>query len=194
MAVTLDKAPCRVVVTPGNTTAQETTLEVHCRDRVFQDVSVFDVTNKREIFRVTGNGIMSWSFRRALMDANGEHILDFRHYDISAKNRWTIESPEGKQMATMEHVNQVTKSHSNVNAVFFSAHNGDDINVEMRQLDRAALTTVLMIQGTTVAEINLIKENDIIFNQARGKERSVWNVRVAADMDLTLVRYSSQFH
>ncbi|GAB1728351.1 hypothetical protein NU195Hw_g1656t1 [Hortaea werneckii] len=183
------KTPSKCISSiPGYMTQDETTLEMHCRDRLFRDVSVFDVTNRKEVFRVTGNGLLSWSLRRSLEDSTGKHLLDFRHFSLDVKNRWIVEEPNHeRKLAVIEHVNQLTRSHSAVDATFWGADGGEDAVVEMRPLDRSAMTTTLSIMDSTVAEVSKIADNDIVFNQARGKDRTAWRVRVAANVDLTIV-------
>lgn len=71
--------------------------------------------------------------------------------------------------------------------LFGGADGGEDVAVEMRQLDRGAMTTTLSMMDSTVAEVSEISDNDIVFNQARGKDRTAWRIRVAANIDLTIV-------
>lgn len=56
-----------------------------------------------EIFHVKSKWGKFWSFRRSLDDAAGQSVLDFRHYSLVIKNRWTVEDPSGKQLASIEH-------------------------------------------------------------------------------------------
>lgn len=185
----LDPPPFPLTITPGFIADSNKTLEVHCRDRLFQDVAVFNATDRQELFRGTGKGIKSWSFRRSLIGPNDKHLLDLRHYSLDVKNRWIVEDPKEKKLASIEHVNQITKAHSAVDATIFGGREGRDVVLEMRPLDRSALTTELNLKGATIARISLIGDNDIIFNEARGKDRSVWRVEVAEGADMALVRF-----
>jgi hypothetical protein len=156
--------PFSLMMIPGYVSDIPKTLEIHCQDRIFNDVSSFDTTKRKELFRVKRKGPMSWSWRRSLIDVQGKHVLDSEHYSLDVKNRWIAETPEGRKLATVEHKSQITKEHSSVNAVFLGAYAGDDITVEMRPADRSALTTAISVRGIALAEIWKTGDNDIAFN------------------------------
>lgn len=69
---------------------------------------------------------------------------------------------------------------------------GEQVKLEMRQVDRGGATTEVYVGGRdeTIAQIRLVEENDVVGLEKRGLDRSVWQARVAGGVDLAVVSYS----
>ncbi|KAI0390907.1 hypothetical protein F5Y17DRAFT_37068 [Xylariaceae sp. FL0594] len=185
MDVQLESPNPPVNVLEGYVTQQETRLIVTCHDRVFEKVTVTD-GDKKPLFRIEGTKWgTSWSWRRKAFDANGNnHLFDFRHESVSLKNNWVIEDPSGRKLASLVHKSQVTSEHSAINATVRTI-TGEDVLVQMRQHDRAALMTTISTGDTPIASIQKVIDN----TKARksGVVQTVWDVRVAAGVDLSMI-------
>jgi hypothetical protein len=164
---------------------QETAFMLYCHDSTFKKVTVLDAAEK-PIFRAEGTKWgTSWSWRRKVFDTtNDRHLFDFRHESFDFKNRWVVEDAGGRKLCSLVHKNQVTSQHSAVDATVRTAV-GEDVLVTMRPQDDAALTTTVRVGDTAVATIRKVVDNTKAVNGDRDK--SVWEVRVAAAVDLTLV-------
>ncbi|KAF3059435.1 hypothetical protein GL218_04641 [Daldinia childiae] len=163
---------------------QQTTLNVYCHDRIFKKVTVTDSTGQ-PVFQVEGTSFgTSWSWRRKVLDSSNTHIFDFRHKSIDIKNGWIIENPNGDKLCSLVHKSQITNSHSAIDATV-RTQAGEDVLVIMRPNDHAALTTTISVDSTSIATIRKVEDNDIAPLGTR--DRSVWEVRVASGVDLSLI-------
>ena len=171
----------------GNHTSQEpTTFTVHCHDSSFKKVSVLDSAGK-PLFRVEGATFgTSWSWRRKVWDSTSDqHIFDFRHKSLDAKNGWVVESPDGRLLCSLVHKSQLTSQHSTVDATVRTTA-GEDVLVMMRHHDHGALTAYIKVGDTIVATIR--KTGDNTTAPSRGdRDRSTWECQVAAGVDLSMV-------
>ncbi|KAI1859040.1 hypothetical protein JX265_010517 [Neoarthrinium moseri] len=150
----------------------------------FKNVTVLG-KDGHPIFKVEGTAWgTSWSWRRKLIDSAGHHVCDFRHNSFDIKNGWTVEGPSGQKIVSLVHTAFLKKGHAAVTATVRTTA-GEDVSVEMSPRDRAALLVTIEVGGSTIASITKIADNRYVFGDPR--DRSVWNVNVAAGVDLSLV-------
>lgn len=73
------------------------------------------------------------------------------------------------------------------------ADKGIDIALELHPKDRGAITTVISVDWLRVADIQIVKSNDITDGQLveQGRERSICRTRVAGGVDPALVSIST---
>ncbi|RWA12045.1 hypothetical protein EKO27_g3073 [Xylaria grammica] len=164
---------------------QETTLRLHCHDSSFKNATVVDAEGK-PVFRVEGATFgTSWSWRRKVFDATtNQHLFDFRHESLDIKNRWVVEDTTGRKLCSIVHKNQLTTNHSAVDATV-RTRVGEDVLVTMRPQDEAALMTTISVDGTAIATIHMDSGKATTFG--RDQDNSVWELRVAAATDLTMI-------
>ncbi|KAI0122040.1 tubby C-terminal-like domain-containing protein [Daldinia grandis] len=163
---------------------EQATLNVYCHDRIFKSVTVTDSTGQ-PVFRVEGTKFgTSWSWRRKVLDSSNTHIFDFRHKSVDIKNGWVIENPNGDKLCSLVHKSQITHSHSAIDATV-RTQAGEEVLVIMRPNDHAALTTTISVDGAAIATIRKVEDNDLASLGTR--DRSVWEVRVASGVDLSLI-------
>ncbi|RYP78056.1 hypothetical protein DL771_000749 [Monosporascus sp. 5C6A] len=164
---------------------QEMTFIVHCHDRTFKHVTAAD-SNGQPLFHVKGTTPgTSWSWRRKVYDSSNDHLLfDFRHHSLDIKNGWVIESPTGRKLCSLVHKAQITSKHSAIDATVHT-ESGEQVLVLMRPNDHGALTVTISVGGTAIATIRKAEDNDLVILGKRN--RSVWEVRVASGVDLSLV-------
>lgn len=164
---------------------EETTITVECHDRVFQSVTVLDEAGQT-IYTAEGKGMGSWSWRRTVKDASGRPLFDLRHFGYGMKNKWAVESPDGRKICSLQHVTYMNKERSALDAVVRNeAAKGEEVAVEVRPMDRGALRTMVSIEDAPVAEIRILEANDVV--NLQGLNRSVWQARVAGGVDIALV-------
>ncbi|KAK8211295.1 hypothetical protein M8818_003262 [Zalaria obscura] len=95
----------------------ETTLIVRCLDRVFKSVTALDASAGAALFTVTSKGMGSYSWRRNVRDAAEERpLFDLRHTGFGMINKWAVESPSGRQVATLQHIKYQGKERSDIDA------------------------------------------------------------------------------
>ncbi|KAI0116517.1 hypothetical protein GGR51DRAFT_555538 [Nemania sp. FL0031] len=164
---------------------QDTTLTLHCHDGTFRKATAVDATGN-PIFHVEGaRWGTSWSWRRKVFDAvHDQHLFDFRHESFDFKNRWMVEDPTGRQLCSLVHKNQLTSDHSAIDATVRTVV-GEDVVVVMRPLDGAALATAVSVGGTIIATIRKVVDNTKTLGG--DEDKSVWELRVAAAVDLSIV-------
>jgi hypothetical protein len=154
---------------------EETSILVKCHDRLFSNVTVVD-DKGQELFIGGGPGPMkSWSWRRQVKDTSGLPIFDLRHHGSAMKNLWTVESPDGHQMAELKHVSSSRRSDLDM-VVANGKGKEDDATLQIRQKDQSAITT---------QELLLQESNDI--SDLRQVDRSSWKVRIAGGVDPAIV-------
>ena len=171
-----------VCLTEGHRTEQEMVLWVRCHDRHLQHTTI--ATNDGEkLFYVEGRGAYhSLSLRRPLKDALGRPVFDLRRYPADPKMRWCVEDPNGNKIAELGHRNFFTSAHTAIDAKISSS----GVLVEMRPRDVMAATTYINIGSATIAEISVHMNNTPKYF-VRAKDMSVFRVRVAKAVDLSLV-------
>ncbi|KAI0850326.1 tubby C-terminal-like domain-containing protein [Daldinia vernicosa] len=168
----------------GYVSPQQVTLNVYCHDRIFKKVTVTDSTSQ-PVFRVEGTSFgTSWSWRRKVFDSSNTHLFDFRHKSVDIKNGWIIENPNGDKLCSLVHKSQITRSHSAIDATV-RTQVGEEVLVIMRPNDHAALATTISVDGAAIATIRKVEDNDVASLGTR--DRSVWEVRVASGVDLSLI-------
>lgn len=171
-----------VCLTEGNMTEQEIVIWVRCHDRHLQHTTIA-ANDGEKLFHVEGGGAYrSWTFRRPLKDALGRPVLDLRRYGMDPKMRWFVDDSNGNKIAELSHKKFFTSAHTAIDAKIFSS----GAVVEMRPRDAMASTTYVNIGSATIAEIS-VHMNNTPKRFVRPQDMSVFRVRVAAAVDLSLV-------
>lgn len=146
------------------------------------------------LYTITSKGAGSLTWRRSITDSSGIHLFDLRHFGYAMKNKWAVETTGGREIATLHHVNgRDEKSSENQNQSDLdmivksqSEEGGEgEVRLEVRQVDRGGITTLVYVGDETVAEIRVVEENDVV--DLRGRDKSVWKARVAGGVDLAVV-------
>ncbi|KAK7705255.1 hypothetical protein SLS64_008091 [Diaporthe eres] len=155
-----------VIMLEGYTNTRETSFTVECHDRVFNLVTTaLDTPPNEPVFRAESKLGTSWSWRRKVFDqsagpAQQQHIFDFRHHSIDAKNRWLVEAADDKrQLAELVHRKQVTSvGHSDIDATVRTTA-GEDVVVSMRRSGSESVAfedMSLSVGETTFAHIQKV--------------------------------------
>jgi hypothetical protein len=174
-----------VTITDIPLTEGETTIIMHCHDRTFKSVTILTSTGT-PLFTITGKGSGSINWQRTIHDSTGTAIFDLRHPNYGMKNLWTVKRPSGRDLCTLKHVDYMGKSRSALEMTVFNESDiGAEVLVKVQPRDASAVTTVVKVGETPVAEIRLVEENDVI--DLTEKDRSVWQGRIAGGMDLGVV-------
>lgn len=109
---------------------------------------------------------------------------------LDLKNGWVVESPDGGQLCSLQHKAQVTRDHSAVD-VTVRTEAGEDVLAVMRPNGHAAITVTVSVGDTIIATVHKVEDNS---PGMRGdRERSVWEARVAAGVDLSFVSLAYLF-
>jgi len=152
----------------------ETGLIMQCHDRVFGKVTILDEAGER-LFTVESKGMASWSWRRTVKDAAGNHIFDLRKIIVyGVRNKWVVDSPSGREICSLRHISFIHR-HAIDAVVLNEADKGNEVVVEVRPRDQGALTTMVYLNGCPLAEIQMTEVN----YRHNGRDRSVWRARVA---------------
>lgn len=197
-----------VIMLDGYTSKRETSFTVECHDRVFNLVTTaLDTPPNEPLFRAESKLGTSWSWRRKVYDqqpAAGDaqqqqqqHIFDFRHHSMDAKNRWLVEAADDKrQLVELVHRKQVTSvGHSDIDATVRTTA-GEDVVVSMRRSgsDSVAFEDMSLSVGvTTFAHIQKIAYTPPVglVGKVVGESikcpSSVWKATVAEGVDMSLV-------
>lgn len=171
-----------VCLTEGHTTEQECVLWVRCHDRHLQHTTIAD-NDGEKLFYVEGpGGYKSMTLRRPLKDSEGRPVLDLRRYWNDPMMRWFVQDSSGQKIAELSHEKFFTSKHTAINANIFSS----GAQVEMRPRDAMATTNYVNIGSVTIAEISM-HTNNAPKRFVRDRDMSVFRVRVAKGVDLTLV-------
>lgn len=171
---------------------------MHCHDRVFKSVTVLGEAGET-LYTITRKGAGSLTWRRSITDSSDIHLFDLRHFGYAMKNKWAVETPGRREIATLHHVNgrdEKSSGNQNRSDLDMTAKNrfdkeeegegeGEEVRLEMRQVDRSGITTLVYVGDEMVAEIRVVEENDVV--DLRGRDRSVWKARVAGGVDLAVV-------
>jgi hypothetical protein len=174
-----------VTITDGPLTTGETTIIMHCHDRTFKSVTVLTSTGT-PLFTITGKGSGSFTWQRTIHDTAGVAIFDLRHPNYGMKNLWTVKRPSGRDLCTLKHVDYMGKSRSALEMTVFNESDiGAEVLIKIQPKDASAVTTLVKVGETAVAEIRLVEENDVM--DLTGKDRTVWQARIAGGVDLGVV-------
>ncbi|KAH6226866.1 hypothetical protein HBI15_088950 [Parastagonospora nodorum] len=162
---------------------EETSIFIKCHDQMFSKVTVVD-DRGQELFVGGGEGLMkSWSWRRQIKDTAGLPLFDLRHHGWAMKNLWTVESPDGGQMAELRHVSDARRS--DLDMFLKGKEGGEDVVLNVRQKDHSAITTQVYFGDRCVAELLLQESNDI--TDLSCVDRSSWRVRIAGGVDPAVI-------
>ncbi|KAF2716927.1 hypothetical protein K431DRAFT_168672 [Polychaeton citri CBS 116435] len=184
MSLLLKTPTVPVFVDRGYLTQAESTLEIRCSDRFLRDATVCG-EREGELYRLEGNGLLtSWSMRRSLKSASGEHLLDLRHYKSKLK-QWIVEDPQGRELCIIKDSISTEKQNTAAEAQILSSEGL--FSISMQSSDHTGITTVFQVEGIPFAEMSLVENNDISFLHRRGLDRTAWKLRLAAGVDVALV-------
>lgn len=171
-----------VCLTEGHMTEQEDVLWVRCHDRHLQKTTIAG-NDGEKLFYVEGpGGYRSMTLRRPLKDGLGRPVFDLRRYAADPKMRWFVEDPSGQKIAELSHKKFFTSEHTAIDATILSS----GVVVEMRPRDAMGSTNYVSIGNVTIAEISL-HTNNVPKRFVRDRDLSVFRVRVAKGVDLSLV-------
>lgn len=173
-----------ITLNPSNphTSTNEVELIMHCHDRLFERVSVLDLETGGTLFTVESKGLASMSWRRLVKDSMGTPLFELRHHGWAMKNKWSVTSPEGKEVCVLKHVKILSDDRSSLD---LESEGG--VRIEVRPKDKGAITTLVSCNGQQVAEIRNVEDNDVNKLEEKGLDRSVWRARVASGVDLSMV-------
>ncbi|KAH9904423.1 hypothetical protein F4778DRAFT_732413 [Xylariomycetidae sp. FL2044] len=187
MDITLQTPDPPVHMLSGYTSDREASFMVHCHDTFFRRVTMTSEGAAGKTFRVDGSVLgSSWSWRRKVLDGEtGAHVFSVRHRSFDLlKNGWVVESPDGKRLCSLAHKTQITSEHSAIDGTVRTVE-GEEVLVTMRHEDSGARLTRVSVGDVTFASIRKYEDNYMV--PRGGRARSVWEVRVAAGVDLSLV-------
>jgi len=189
MDATLEAPSTPIAISDCSVSKEEVGFSVQCHDRVFKNVTVLD-EDGQELFTAESRGVGSWSWRRTVKSkTSGVPLFDLLHPGVlNIKNNWMVQTPDGREMCTLNHVSFMGKERSALDMVLRNeADNGNEITLHIRPQDRSAITTLVTLENTTIAEIRLMESNDV--SNLTGKDRSLWKARVAGRVDTAIVSY-----
>ncbi|KAF7517003.1 hypothetical protein PCG10_001663 [Penicillium crustosum] len=177
MDADLQPPPSPVYLTEGYTTENESVIWVRVHDRHLQDITIARDDGEK-LFSVEGpGGYSSMTLRRPLKDASGRPVFDLRR-----KMGWTVEDASGSKIAELCHKKFFTSQHTAIDGKILSS----GALVEMRPRDAMGITNYVNIDNVTIAEISA-HSNNIKKRFVRDRDITVFRVRVAQGVDLTLV-------
>lgn len=170
----------------GYTVDSDCEIEMKCHDRHFRD-TIFIDDSGAEVFALDCPGLLtSWSMRRLLRDAAGSQVLQVRHASNTSLEQWVIEDAHGKQLCLAKGSKSPKDQATTIDAKV-SADDGADFTIAVRSGDHAGTSTIFQKDGTTIAEMLLVANNDLSFLDRRGLDRSGWKLKVKEGTDLALV-------
>lgn len=158
---------------------EETTFVVQCHDRTFKTITVLD-SSSLEIFTCESPGVKSWTWHRSIKDKTGPLEFELRHFKNISGDYWTVETPSGKDIATIKHTSLFAQQRSALDMTL-----QDQTKIEVRPTDDSAIRTLVNVRDECIAEIQLTGSNDIV--DLSNADRSTWQVQVAGGVDIALV-------
>jgi uncharacterized protein YxjI len=177
MDAELRAPPSPVCLTNGHITERESVLWVRVHDRHLQDITIAGDDGEK-LFSVEGpGGYSSMTLRRPLKDASGQPVFDLRR-----KIGWLVEDASGSKIAELCHKKFFTSQHTAIDGKILNS----GVLVEMRPRDAMGITNYVNIGNATIAEIS-VHSNNIKKRFVRDRDISVFRVRVAQGVDLSLV-------
>ncbi|KAI4722056.1 hypothetical protein E4T48_01749 [Aureobasidium sp. EXF-10727] len=184
MATNLQSPTIPISLNSTYTATTPRTLGLRCHDRHFRDAVVCD-EHGAKLFDFTAKNLgTSWTLRRSLIDSKSQiHILDLRHTKTSYKS-WILEDGAGTTVSTMK---DVTRGNG-FTAVDVQVAVTDGVRgIEVRSFDHAGSRTSFSADGTVVAEMTLVDNNDAALLHKRGLDRTTWKLEVAEGVDIALL-------
>jgi hypothetical protein len=161
-------------------------IEMQCHDRQFRD-TVFVDNSGTTLFALDSPALFtSWHVRRSLRDAAGLQVLQIRHAGNTLLEHWYIEDARGKQLCEARG-SKAPKTGATVIEGKILAGDGEQVAVDVRSGDHAGSETIFRVGGEVVAEMTLVKNNDLSFLGRKGLDRSGWRLKVVAGADLAMV-------
>lgn len=169
--------------------SEEAIFNVVYHNNIFENDTASCLSGE-PLFRVQGR--WSWSRRRQVLDGVKDHwLFDFRQHTLGIKKGWVVEGPDGKQLCSLRH-----DIHGRPNSS--GAHSCVEADVwtqdgDYAQFQMCSFGSELQVTNKSVAEHDrvfaTIHKVDVIDTPGtRGDpERSIWQARVAAGVDLSLV-------
>ena len=185
MDTSLETPSFSVAIADGFISKGETSIVMQCHDRVFKRVTVLEEGGEK-LFTAESKGVASMSWRRTVKDASGSPLFELRKVaGYTFKTKWVVESPDGREICSVRQ-----SSFKQRLALDVVVQNEDDkdneVMVEVRPKDQNALTTLINVEGASIAEIQMTGVNTSL----NGLDRSVWRARVAGGVDRALVSTS----
>jgi hypothetical protein len=185
MDTKLQSLPSPVTILDGHVTEGETTITMRCHDRTFKTVTILTSDNQ-PLFTVDGKGSGSISWQRTIRGTDGVALFDLRHPNWGMKNLWTVKRPSGRDLCSLKHVEYLGKARSALDMTVFNESDiGAEVMVKIQPKDASALTTVVRVGEVAIAEIRIVEDNDVV--DLKGKDRTVWQARIAGGIDLGVV-------
>lgn len=161
-------------------------IEMRCHDRHFRDTVFLDQSGDN-VFSIECPGLLtSWSMRRTLRDAAGLQVLHIRHQGTISLEQWTVEDAYGRQLCSAKGSKSAKDQATAIDAKVFG-EDGSEMDIEVRSADHAGTVTTFSVDGVAIAEMLLVKNNDLSFLDRRGLDRSSWKLKVVAETDLALI-------
>lgn len=161
-------------------------IDMRCHDRHFRD-TVFLDSSGATVFALDCPGLFtSWSLRRWLRDAAGLQVLQVRHAGKTTLEQWTIEDVHGKQLCSAKGSKTLKSGATKIQAKVLAGE-GAEFDIDIQSADHAGISTIFQVDGVNIAEMLLMKNNDLSFLDRRGLDRSTWKLKVKAETDLALV-------
>lgn len=185
MTTVLQPMPAAAPLDSGYITKEQSTFNIICNDRQFSDSTVVD-EDGRVLFSLESKTIgTSWTLRRTLRDASGQHILDLRHTKTTYK-KWVVEDPTGKLLCTMKDgvapITKFTEASAEI-----PSNDGSTTIIRICSFDSAGTKTVFQVGDAIVAELLLQENNDASFLHARGLKRTGWKLHLAGGVDTAMI-------
>jgi hypothetical protein len=163
-------------------------IEMRCHDRQFRDTVLVD-NSGTTLFALDSPALFtSWHVRRSLRDAAGLQVLQIRHAGNTLLEHWYIEDARGKQLCEVRG-RKDSKSGATLieGMVLVEGGDGEEVAVDVRSGDHAGSETIFRVGGEVVADMILVRNNDLSFLGRRGLDRSGWKLKVVAGTDLAMV-------
>jgi uncharacterized protein YxjI len=191
MATTPPSQPAPVITfasQDGYILTTDCSIEMRCHDRQFRD-TVFVDNSGFTLFALDSPALFtSWHVRRSLRDAAGLQVLQIRHAGNTLLEHWYIEDARGKRLCEARG-RKDSKTGATVieGLVLAGGGDGEEVAVDVRSGDHAGSETIFRVGEEVVAEMTLVKNNDLSFLGRRGLDRSGWRLKVVAGADLAMV-------
>lgn len=178
MVAVLQSPDYPISMLDGFTRSKETKLIMQCHHRLFKDVDVRDESNEL-LFTVTSE-TGPLKFDRIVKDATGTRLFVLNHKSLRS---WHMVLPDRREVCVIKRTRWFTA------AFEVQVHNLDDKGkttiISVVPKDKQGLTTLFMANNALIAESQLVEANPNLLPSST--DRTVWNIKVAGGIDLSLV-------
>lgn len=136
-----------------------------------------------KLFTAESRGAPSLTWPRAIKDSSGNPILELRKIpNWTLKNKWVVENSNGREVCSLRQCSFGQPFVIDV-VIQHDDYKDDEVKIEVRPKDKNALTTLVNVEGVSIAEIQMTG-----VNTGRGDlDRSVWKAQIAPGVDHALV-------